>query len=399
MSRQAIPAAPPPVETTLISSKSLPATRSALVAAAPTTMAVPCWSSWKTGMFMRSRQMRSTTKQSGALMSSRLIAPKVGSSAQTMSASFSGSLSSSSMSKQSMLANFLNSTALPSITGLDASAPMLPSPSTAVPFETTRDEVAAGGVVARGGGVGADLEAGLGDAGRIGAGEVAAVGQRLGGADLELSGPRKLVIVQRRLPQRLVPLVVHPCLFGGAGRGRRRCPALCAEKREKGNDPPGDRPGGGIEPPPCRARALRVRATRAARRAGAGCCGGERGGAAGGALTFALFIPFASTKLIGHLANPAPRPRLACDHSRRTGWITSGRGAAADDALGEDIAFFTGTLGMRMERIFPADDPRWRYCPGMGCGCACRAEASRAAGNDADPDRRPAGFADGRTGL
>jgi hypothetical protein len=73
----------------------------------------------------------------GALMSSRLIAPKVGSSAQTMAASFSGSLSSSSMSKQSMPANCLKSTALPSITGFEASAPMLPRPSTAVPFDTT----------------------------------------------------------------------------------------------------------------------------------------------------------------------------------------------------------------------------------------------------------------------
>jgi hypothetical protein len=42
------------------------------------------------GMFIRSRQMRSTMKQSGALMSSRLMPPKDGSSAQTMSASFLG---------------------------------------------------------------------------------------------------------------------------------------------------------------------------------------------------------------------------------------------------------------------------------------------------------------------
>ena len=137
MLRQAMPAAPPPVETILMSSKRLPATRSALVAAAPTTMAVPCWSSWKTGMFIRSRQIFSTMKQSGALMSSRLIAPKVGSSAQTMSASFSGSGSFSSMSKQSMSANFLKRTALPSITGLEASAPILPRPRTAVPLVTT----------------------------------------------------------------------------------------------------------------------------------------------------------------------------------------------------------------------------------------------------------------------
>jgi hypothetical protein len=36
-----------------------------------------------------------------------------------------------------MSANFLNRHALPSITGLPASGPMLPSPSTAVPLVTT----------------------------------------------------------------------------------------------------------------------------------------------------------------------------------------------------------------------------------------------------------------------
>ena len=41
------------------------------------------------------------------------------------------------MSKQSSPANFLNSTPLPSITGLLAEGPMLPSPSTAVPLVMT----------------------------------------------------------------------------------------------------------------------------------------------------------------------------------------------------------------------------------------------------------------------
>ena len=36
-----------------------------------------------------------------------------------------------------MLANFLNRTALPSITGLDANGPMSPKPNTAVPLEIT----------------------------------------------------------------------------------------------------------------------------------------------------------------------------------------------------------------------------------------------------------------------
>jgi hypothetical protein len=70
-------------------------------------------------------------------MSSRLIPPKVGSNAATMSTILSGSFSAISMSKTSTPANFLNSTPLPSITGLDAKGPMLPRPSTAVPLLTT----------------------------------------------------------------------------------------------------------------------------------------------------------------------------------------------------------------------------------------------------------------------
>ena len=88
-------------------------------------------------MPIRSLQMRSTSKHSGALMSSRLTAPKVGSSAITISASRTGSVSFTSMSKPSRSANFLKSATLPSITGFDAAAPMLPRPSTAVPFEIT----------------------------------------------------------------------------------------------------------------------------------------------------------------------------------------------------------------------------------------------------------------------
>ncbi len=100
-------------------------------------IAVPCWSSWNTGMFIRSRSLRSTMKHSGALMSSRLMPPNVGSIAAMMSTSLSGSRSLSSMSNTSMPANFWNSTPLPSITGLPASGPMSPRPSTAVPLVIT----------------------------------------------------------------------------------------------------------------------------------------------------------------------------------------------------------------------------------------------------------------------
>jgi len=119
-STQASAAAPAPLVTSLISSSRL-----------------PCRSSWNTGMPIRARSRRSISKHSGALMSSRLMAPNVGSSAATTFTNRSGSAASTSMSNTSMPANFLNRTALPSITGLPASAPILPSPSTAVPFEMT----------------------------------------------------------------------------------------------------------------------------------------------------------------------------------------------------------------------------------------------------------------------
>ena len=70
-------------------------------------------------------------------MSSRLMPPKVGSRLAMISTSLSGSRSLISMSNTSMPANFLNSTPLPSITGLAAAGPIAPRPSTAVPLVIT----------------------------------------------------------------------------------------------------------------------------------------------------------------------------------------------------------------------------------------------------------------------
>ena len=83
------------------------------------------------------RSVSSISKQSGALMSSRLIPPTVGSSIRQKSMTFCGSCASISMSNTSIPANFLKRTPFPSMTGFDASAPMSPRPRTAVPFETT----------------------------------------------------------------------------------------------------------------------------------------------------------------------------------------------------------------------------------------------------------------------
>ncbi|CFN76209.1 Uncharacterised protein [Bordetella pertussis] len=54
-SRQAIAAAPAPEQASLTWPMSLPTTFRPLRMAADEMMAVPCWSSWNTGMFMRSR--------------------------------------------------------------------------------------------------------------------------------------------------------------------------------------------------------------------------------------------------------------------------------------------------------------------------------------------------------
>ncbi len=130
-------AAPAPLQAILTSPIDLPTTSRPLRMPAAVTMAVPCWSSWKTGIFIRAFSRFSISKQAGALMSSRLMPPKLGSSRATASTKASTPVSSTSRSTVSMPENFLNSAALPSITGLEASAPILPSPSTAVPLVIT----------------------------------------------------------------------------------------------------------------------------------------------------------------------------------------------------------------------------------------------------------------------
>ena len=140
--RQASAAAPAPDATSFTSLIDLPTISIALSIAADTTIAVPCWSSWKTGMDILSRRYSSTMKQSGALISSRLIPPNVGSRRSMVFARVIGSSSSISISKTSILANFLNNTAFPSITGLDASGPIAPKPNTAVPLLITPTKLA-----------------------------------------------------------------------------------------------------------------------------------------------------------------------------------------------------------------------------------------------------------------
>ncbi len=133
----ALPAAPTPETTMRTSSMALPTTRSAFVSAASTTIAVPCWSSWNTGMSSSSRRRRSISKQRGAEMSSRLIPPYTGAMAFTVRMISSVSVVSRHTGQASTPANCLNSAALPSMTGSAAAGPMSPRPRTAVPSVTT----------------------------------------------------------------------------------------------------------------------------------------------------------------------------------------------------------------------------------------------------------------------
>jgi len=80
----AIPAAPAPDTTIRTSLSFFFAISRPLMIAALLMIAVPCWSSWKTGMFMVRISSSSISKQVGAEMSSRLMPPKVGSRSCTV---------------------------------------------------------------------------------------------------------------------------------------------------------------------------------------------------------------------------------------------------------------------------------------------------------------------------
>ena len=134
----AIAAAPAPFTTIWVSSGFLPVSLHALIRPARVTTAVPCWSSWKIGISQRSFNFFSISKQRGAEISSRLTPPKLPEISATVFTISSTSLLLMHNGNASTLPNALNSTHLPSITGIPASGPISPSPKTAVPSVTTR---------------------------------------------------------------------------------------------------------------------------------------------------------------------------------------------------------------------------------------------------------------------
>ena len=130
-------AAPAPLITMRTSSIFFSVISSAFNKAAADIIAVPCWSSCITGISNSSFNLLSISKASGALMSSRLIPPKVGAMILTVSINLSTSLVSNSISILSISAKILNNNDFPSITGFEASGPMSPNPKTAVPLVIT----------------------------------------------------------------------------------------------------------------------------------------------------------------------------------------------------------------------------------------------------------------------
>ena len=133
----AVPAAPAPEVTILISSMFLPTTLRALIRAASVITAVPCWSSWKIGMSHLSLSFFSISKHLGAEISSRLIPPKEPEIRATVFTMSSTSLLDTQRGNASTSPNSLNRTHFPSITGIPASGPISPRPRTADPSVTT----------------------------------------------------------------------------------------------------------------------------------------------------------------------------------------------------------------------------------------------------------------------
>src|SRR6218665_3229205 len=202
----AMAAAPPPDTATLTEPISLPTSSRPLSKAALEMMAVPCLSSWNTGMFMRRESSRSMLKHSGALMSSRLMPPSVGSSAAMISISLSGSRSASSMSNTSTPANFWNRQPLSSLTGFPPDGADVAQTQHRRAIGDHGHQIAAGGVIERPGRVCGNVQAGVGHAGRVGQRQIALVRQGLGGSDRNLAPGGVGMVFTRSVTQ---------CLLGG----------------------------------------------------------------------------------------------------------------------------------------------------------------------------------------
>ena len=130
-------------------------------------------------------------------MSSRLMPPKVGSSATMMSTSLSTFVLVDLDVEHVDAGEFLEQDRLALHHRLAGERADVAEAEHRGAVGEHGDEILARGEVGRLVGVGDDRLAGEGDAGRIGEREVALVGERLGRGDLQLSGPRLAMVMQR----------------------------------------------------------------------------------------------------------------------------------------------------------------------------------------------------------
>ena len=108
-----------------------------MIRPAAAMIAVPCWSSWNTGMSINSRSRSSMMKHSGALMSSRLMPPNAGRRKRTQLTNVVDVLGVDLEIDRVDIGKALEQRDLALHDRLARQAPRSPRPSTAVPFEIT----------------------------------------------------------------------------------------------------------------------------------------------------------------------------------------------------------------------------------------------------------------------
>ena len=146
---------------------------------------------------MRSRSFSSISKHSGAAMSSRLMPPNVGSSAATMSTELVDVVLVDLEVEHVDVGELLEQAGLALHHRLAGQRADVAQAEHRRAVGDDRDQVAARGVLPRAVLVACDLQARLGDAGRVGEREVELADQRLGRNDLELSLASTAVVFER----------------------------------------------------------------------------------------------------------------------------------------------------------------------------------------------------------
>ncbi len=229
-SRQAIAAAPAPDTAILTAPMSLPTSSRPLSSAAALMIAVPCWSSWNTGMFMRSRSLRLDREALRRLDVFEVDAAQRrlerGDDVDQLVGVLLGQLDVEHVDAGELL----EQAALALHHRLAGQRADVAQAQHRGAVGDHAHQVGAAGVLGGERRVVGDRQAGIGHAGRIGERQVALVRQRLGRRDRDLAAHRLAVIVERGLAQRLLggaQLLVATCGLshdGLLGIGAERLP-------------------------------------------------------------------------------------------------------------------------------------------------------------------------------